>query len=220
MAGQALATVATVFDDVLSLVGVPTGTATQLLQSVLRRRMEAARDIFLDEMRHGEKTMDADEVEEAVTVVHHYLRAAQEGSARANLRVVARVIDGQARRGRISADEFLPYASILATLREAEVVLLGGPPASTLVVRDVRWGLARDQRPRGRKAQGPPPSSARGGLCALVPQDVAFNGEEAKQPKRRVEAVQRFARSRPPKRQSGQPRVQHSPGRLPRSVRA
>src|SRR5215210_3714851 len=100
MAGKALATVATVFGDMLTLVGVPTGTATQLLQSVFHRRAEAARDIFLDEMRHGEKTMDADEVEEAVTVVHHHLRAAQEGSARANLRVMARVIDGQARRGR------------------------------------------------------------------------------------------------------------------------
>lgn len=125
MAGKAVATVAAVFGDMLSLVGVPTGTATQLLRSVFHRRTEAARDIFLDEMRHGEKTMDADEVEEAVTVVYHYLRAAQEGSARANLRVMARVIDGQARRGRISADEFLPYASILATLREAEIVLLG-----------------------------------------------------------------------------------------------
>ena len=125
MAGKALATVASVFGDMLGLVGVPTGTATQLLQSVFRRRAQAARDIFLDEMRDGEKTMDADEVEEAVTVVYHYLRAAQEGSARANLRMMARVIDGQARRGRISADEFLPYASILTTLREAEVVLLG-----------------------------------------------------------------------------------------------
>jgi hypothetical protein len=69
--------------------------------------------------------MDSEEVEEAVTVVHRYLRAAQEGTARANLRVMARVIDGQARRGRISADEFLPYAAILATLREAEIILLG-----------------------------------------------------------------------------------------------
>ena len=125
MAGKALATVATVFGDMLSLVGVPTGTATRVLQSIFRRRTEAAHDIFLDEMRHGEKTMDADEVEEAVTVVYHYLRAAQEGSARANLRVMAGVTDGQARRGRISADEFLPYASILATLREAEIVPLG-----------------------------------------------------------------------------------------------
>ena len=102
MAGKALATVAAVFGDTLSFVGVPTGTATRLLQSVFRRRTETARDIFLDEMRHGEKTMDADEVEEAVTVVYRYRRAAQEGSARANLRVMARAIDGQARRGRIS----------------------------------------------------------------------------------------------------------------------
>jgi hypothetical protein len=60
-----------------------------------------------------------------VTEVYHYFRAAHEGAARINLRLMARVIAGQARQGRLDADEFLPYVYILTSLRKPEIVLLG-----------------------------------------------------------------------------------------------
>lgn len=118
-------TLGTMLDDVLSVWSVPTGTATLILQSIFRRRIEIADDIFRDEVRHGEKTLDAEEAEHAVTEVYHYFRASHEGAARTNLRSMAQVIAGQARQGRLNADEFLPYVSILTSLREPEIVLLG-----------------------------------------------------------------------------------------------
>ncbi len=94
-------------------------------QQLLHRRAERARDILLDEIRRGERTLSAPEVDEAVAVLLRYGRAGQEGAARLNLRLMAKVIAGQAERRSLYADEFLRYADILAGLRREEIVLLG-----------------------------------------------------------------------------------------------
>lgn len=54
-----------------------------------------------------------------------YNRAAQEGAARLNLRLMAKVIAGQVRHDVLYADEFLRHAEVLAGLRREEVMLLG-----------------------------------------------------------------------------------------------
>lgn len=69
--------------------------------------------------------IDAEEVDNFVAITHRYFRAAQEGSARLNLRIMAQVIAGQKIDGRLSADEFLQHAEILASLSVNEIVLLG-----------------------------------------------------------------------------------------------
>lgn len=94
-------------------------------QRILRRRTEAARDILLDELRRGEKDLSAPEVDEVVAVLLRYGRAAQEGAARLNLRLMAKVIVGQAWLGSLYADEFLRHAEMLASLRREEVIYLG-----------------------------------------------------------------------------------------------
>lgn len=105
-----------------NVAGLAFGVAAQHL---LRRRAEAARDILLDEIRRGDKDLTAQEVDAVVAVLLRYGRAAQEGAARLNLRLMAQVIVGQARLGCLYADEFLRYADILASLRREEVLLLG-----------------------------------------------------------------------------------------------
>jgi hypothetical protein len=84
-----------------------------------------ARDILLDEIRSGTKTLGDAEVEEAAAIFYRYMRAAQEGGARLNLRLMAKVIAGQAHRGNLLADEFLYYADMLASLRREEILALG-----------------------------------------------------------------------------------------------
>ncbi len=80
--------------------------------------------MLLKELRRGNKTIcDVDEGEVA-EIVFRYMRAAQEGTARVNLRLMAEVIAGQAAAGNLVADEFLYYADILASLRYEEVVVL------------------------------------------------------------------------------------------------
>ena len=105
-----------------SLAGAGLGAA---IKRLLRRRMDQAGEILLDEVRRGEKTLRASEVEEAVAVLLRYGRAATEGSARLNLRLMAKVIAGQAHQGVLYADQFLRCADVLAGLTREEIIFLG-----------------------------------------------------------------------------------------------
>ena len=80
---------------------------------------------MLDELRWGERTLSAPEVDETVAVLLRYGRAAQEGTARLNLRLMAKVIAGQIQQKVLYADEFLRHADVIAGLRREEVILLG-----------------------------------------------------------------------------------------------
>lgn len=108
------------------LMGSLTGTGLAVaVQQVQRRRAERARDILLDELSRGEKTLSVPEVEETAAVLLRYGRAAQEGAACLNLRLMAKVIAGQVYQQALYADEFLRHAGLIADLRREEVILLG-----------------------------------------------------------------------------------------------
>lgn len=92
---------------------------------LLQQRMKRAHDLLLVEMRRGERTLDDPEMDQIVAVLLRYGRAAQEGTARLNLRLMAKVIAGQVERRCLYADEFLRYADLLAGLRREEIILLG-----------------------------------------------------------------------------------------------
>lgn len=103
------------------------GMAVQgILQGILRRRAECARDILLEELRHGRANigLDAPDVDEAVAALWRYLRAAEEGAARLNLRLMASVIDGQLAAKALHADQFLAWADLIASLSKEEVILI------------------------------------------------------------------------------------------------
>ena len=98
--------------------------AGAVLQPLLRRRLRAARDILLEELRSGEKRLPPTQIDEAVAITYRYFRAAQEGAARLNLRLLASVIAGRARLSALVADEFLCDADMIASLRREEIMLL------------------------------------------------------------------------------------------------
>lgn len=95
------------------------------LSAVMERRREAAREILLDEIRHGSASPTTDDIDESVSILYRYWRAAQEGAGRLNLRLLASVYAGQVRDKSIVADDFLYYADLLAALRRDEITLLG-----------------------------------------------------------------------------------------------
>jgi hypothetical protein len=64
------------------------------------------------------------QIDEGVAIVYRYLRAATEGPARLNLRLMAQVIAGKAHLSALSADEFLHEADMIASLRREEIMLL------------------------------------------------------------------------------------------------
>jgi len=131
MTKGAPATVGAVIGDVLNAYLVPgSSTAGTLIGSALERtiskRAETARDIIIQEIAEGRRLKnDTDEIDEFVAILYRYLRAAQEGTARLNLRLMARVINSQLEREGLYASEFLRYAEIISSLTREEVILIG-----------------------------------------------------------------------------------------------
>ena len=118
------------FSDVLDALGSALANsggqvAGLLLGSILRKRQESAREILLEELSLGQKAIhDVAQLDELVAITYRYFRAAHEGTARLNLRLLAKVIAGQAHLGNLIADEFLYYADLLASLRREELILI------------------------------------------------------------------------------------------------
>jgi len=125
-----------------------------VLSRLMHRRLEAAQSIFLEELRAGETSLPPAQIDDGVAIVYRYFRAAQEGAARINLRLMAKVIAGQARLSNLSADEFLSDADVIAALRRDEIILLATvhrgwtsdrivqEPEDSRVTAPLRWAEA------------------------------------------------------------------------------
>lgn len=111
--------------DALALFGVPTATLQHALGQHVAGRIEIARDTLLDEVRRGKVDMlVAASQDDAIGVIYRYCLAPRDNAARLNLRLLAKVIVGQAKRDRLYAAEFNRYANTLATMTRDEVVVI------------------------------------------------------------------------------------------------
>lgn len=100
--------------------------ANSTLSNLFKKRTEAARNIALKEMALCERSkFDIQDADEFVAIVYRYGRAALEGSARLNLRLMAKVMKGQAITGSIYASEFNEFADVISSLKAKEIVYLG-----------------------------------------------------------------------------------------------
>jgi hypothetical protein len=112
--------------DVFGLANLPGGNSAGFaLKQLMAKRLEAAREVLLNELARGQLRVSEADLEEGLAIVYRFLRAAQEGASRVNLRLLSQVIAKQAWTGTMKADEFLYYADILGPLRRDEVLLLG-----------------------------------------------------------------------------------------------
>lgn len=102
-----------------------TNVLTKALERLIERRRITARQILFDAPSEGEISLpQAINEEEAAAIFYRFYRAAVEGTATLNLKLMAKVIAGQAFVGNLVADEFLYYADILASLRREEIILI------------------------------------------------------------------------------------------------
>jgi len=112
--------------DVFSVASWPGGNLAGLaLKKLFDARLRTSRDILFAELATGAITPGEAATDESVAIVYRFLRSAQEGAARLNLRLLAAVFAGQVRERAIAADDFLYYADMLASLRRDEIILLG-----------------------------------------------------------------------------------------------
>jgi len=95
-----------------------------MLSQLMARRRRAAEEILISELRKGEVSLSSAQMEEGVAIIYRYARAAQEGAARLNLRLLAQAVAGRAYQGNLKADEFLYYADMISSLRREEIFLL------------------------------------------------------------------------------------------------
>ena len=114
----------TLVQDVLSpLPG--SNSLTKALERILERRRVRARELLRDALSKGAVTLSqAIHEEEAAAILYRFDRAAIEGTATLNLRLMAEVIANQAFIGNLVADEFLYYAEMLGSLRREEIILI------------------------------------------------------------------------------------------------
>lgn len=124
---QLPALVESVVSDFISFLGIPGGsTAGRALAHYHQRRNEAARGILLSELAKGNiAEYQAASEDDAIAIIVKYLRAAQFGAARLNLRLLAKLLAGQASTGKpLYADDFDRFSDSLASLTREEIILL------------------------------------------------------------------------------------------------
>ena len=96
-----------------------------VVRRVLSNRRRVAFDLLLNELQKGNTTGARLAAEsEVVSVLLRFQRAADEGAARLNLRIIAKIIAGEMLTGTLRADEFLYRAEMLAGLKREEIVLI------------------------------------------------------------------------------------------------
>jgi len=116
--------------DALTVQGIPAaGVAAAsfayALNALVPKRMKSASDIWVQIVGRDWGALSEEQEEELASIVDTFLQIARKGTAKANLRLLARIISGQKAAKALKADEFMYYAEIIASLRHEEIVLLG-----------------------------------------------------------------------------------------------
>jgi hypothetical protein len=97
-----------------------------LLTKMFNDRAEQARKIALEEMSLCKRSsFDLSSADQFVAVVYRYQRAALEGASVLNLKILAKIMRGQATEGAIFASEFNEFTEAVASLKTKEIVYLG-----------------------------------------------------------------------------------------------
>lgn len=123
--------IGSIFSDALGLAGIPTPatlntTLDEILSGLIASRMIRARECLIEEISQGEVSLpDAADRDNFVAMLFRYDRAAREGAAAANLRLLARTIARHCHGRPIYADQFLRYAQIVEALSFEEILILG-----------------------------------------------------------------------------------------------
>jgi len=114
------------------------------LGRVMSWRLEEAADILDSELKQIKRRLArVGEVEEAAGMVLRYIRAAEEGTALINLRIMAKVIRGLAARSRAKAASFLRYADAVSALTVDEICVVTCLLEKTIELAEL--GLSKDR---------------------------------------------------------------------------
>jgi hypothetical protein len=115
--------------DVLSALQVPgSGFFGKLGDKYLERKQREAAEILIEEVSKGSpeqinfSNSDADPL---IDIIYRFAKAAADGAARENLRLLAQVIAGLKRNKALEPDKFRKWANILEQLTRDELIVIG-----------------------------------------------------------------------------------------------
>jgi hypothetical protein len=117
----------TIAGDLLpAATGIPLGnTLAESVTRLIEGRRRKARDVLMEELSQGGAFIESvADVDELAAICLKYIRVAEEGTARLNLRLMAMTIRGMTQKRTLTANRFLYYAGFLATLTREEVIAI------------------------------------------------------------------------------------------------
>lgn len=120
---------AAVAATVLETLHLPGGTLlTKYAEGALAKKRRAVAEILIDEIksgRHGQINFDQYDVDPLIDIILRFTKAASEGAAKANLRLLAQVIAGLKKNKSLESDRFRRWAAILEDITRDELIAIG-----------------------------------------------------------------------------------------------
>ena len=115
--------------DVLSALQVPgSGFFGKLGDKYLERKQTEAAEILIEEVSKGSAEpinfTDSD-TDPLIEIIYRFSKAAADGAARENLRLLAQVIAGLKRNKALQPDKFRKWANVLEQLTRDELLVVG-----------------------------------------------------------------------------------------------
>lgn len=112
--------------EILSAFGLPGGSSLQhLATNYIEKRRQEAREILFNEISRGDILFDAEDVDPLVGILLRYSKSCEEGAARNNLNLMAKIIVGLKKQKALSQDKFNRWAATLAHLTRDELMIIG-----------------------------------------------------------------------------------------------
>ena len=120
---------AAIVGDVLSTLQVPGGGFLgKLGDKYLERKQKEAAEILIEEVSKGSPepiNFTDREIDPLIEIMYRFSKAAADGAARENLRLLAQVIAGLKKNKALEPDKFRKWANILEQLTHDELMLVG-----------------------------------------------------------------------------------------------
>jgi hypothetical protein len=121
--------VAAVAGDVLSALKLPGGnTVAKLGEAFLEKKRREAAEIFIEQVSKGSSepiNFTESEADPLIEIVYRFTKAAGDGAARENLRLLAQIIAGMKKNKALEPDKFRRWANILEQLTRDDLMVIG-----------------------------------------------------------------------------------------------
>ena len=126
--------------DVLALVLPGSGTFVQVLREYKKHKLDAAHEILIEEVRKGDRRLDDAEADEFVPIAYRYFKAAQDGAANRNIRLLAKLIGQDIAKHDLRSDRFLSQEESISNLSLEELICL------SVLIEDCRHSIKQTGR--------------------------------------------------------------------------